>query len=278
MTLSLFFFILIIIYVNIIQLYEQKKGLIAIPIGKQNYKIVTKTIQYFSSSYYDFMFCRYDYNDNNDTHIDFKKYLNNVNLIIDIKEKNIRKWDCYKKYLTPQKISFSKYSHLFLWDDDIQVNSNFDSIFLLNILQKKHIHAAQPSLSYGCHYEFTRTHYKKSYGIKKVPFVEIMAPIYSVDVWKKCLHPLLLNHPLKGTGYGIDASFKCLCEKNQYVLDFSNISVYHRNNRSLKENNFISIEDYVFDDGYTKNLAYIKCKQKNKKLKWDCNETKNEPW
>ncbi len=129
-----------------------------------------------------------------------------------------RKWQVMYDYLTPAKVAL--YSHLFLWDDDLQPAPGFDGEVMLQFLQAFRIEIAQPVVRKNGHPPNVPR--KHDAPIRETFCVEVQVPCYSTKTWLECIRPRMIQTFLQ-TGWGIDAELHGSgdCAPNhQYALNF----------------------------------------------------------
>lgn len=126
----------------------------------------------------------------------------------------------------------SRFSFIFLWDDDIQVSdATFDATLVLKHLTATNAEAAQPSLS-SLNGRVTGI-YRPPPVFAQVENPEIMVPIYSALLWQ-CLWYLLTNR----ANWGLDlegSSYLCNCKRGFIYTQFS---IVHLNYRSMTSTPF----------------------------------------
>jgi hypothetical protein len=149
-------------------LLARKLGLIAIPAGEKAKPLVNALIQRFGFRDFSFMIFHWD----NATWNEFAWY----SQVVSIRALGQTKFWFAKRYLVPDVVQ--NYDYIWLWDDDIQMTSQFDPVRLTETLKAYHIHFAQPSLMWGEH-GLQGPVVRKRDGIEVgrfTTFVEVMIP------------------------------------------------------------------------------------------------------
>jgi hypothetical protein len=74
-------------------------------------------------------------------------------------------------------------SHLFLWDDDLEI-LDFDAAGFVEVMKRNNLAVAQPGIvaPFPLAHALTRRSYAHNSG-RLTNFVEIMAPCYRADAW-----------------------------------------------------------------------------------------------
>ena len=129
-----------------------------------------------------------------------------------------------------------RFSFIFLWDDDIQINNaTFDAALILKHLTATNAEAAQPSLN--SHNGRVNGYYRPPPVFAQIENPEIMVPIYSVPLWE-CLWHIVTNR----ASWGLDlegSSYLCNCKR---AFVYTQFSVNHLNYKTMSSepfNNYI---------------------------------------
>lgn len=224
----------------------EKKALVAIPVGYKAREAISSLIDSMGHRAFDYVLFAYD------------EYPWEVERLADkpgvtlLRTRGGRKWALYYNHLN-NRTHLEKYSHLFLWDDDLQpVLGYFDGELLLHFLQQLKIEIAQPMIRRNHHgsYGFEGTDFKMLSGggrdgafLREVQIVEIMAPCYSVRVWLECILPRMIDGGGEGGGWGIDIYLQntgsCVPEKLFSIA----LPLDHIDGKALEKNNTASRQE-----------------------------------
>lgn len=148
-----------------------------------------------------------------------------VKVIRDLRQ---QKYPMAKRHLPAARLSEQGYSHLFLWDDDMELEPGFNARDVLLTLQlASRIKVAAPFVTNGCHLacwvseeealardrspeaRLNASGHKWPHFLVETP--EMMVPIYSVDAWG-CYADLV--DPELPESWGIDSpAAGCLCDQ-----------------------------------------------------------------
>jgi len=175
----------------------KRKALVAVPIGiggRPHLRSIVSNLGYES---FDFLFFAYDSTDwSQEPWHPSQDADSNVEIISSVGFK----WTLYQEYLNATRVS--KYSHLFLWDEDMAPAPGFDGELLLQILQAFDIGIAQPVIRKKGGIWFGTQAGQLPGLMHEVPLVEVMCPCYATEVYLNCILPRLkLN---RGYGFGVD--------------------------------------------------------------------------
>ncbi|KAI9144888.1 hypothetical protein BKA69DRAFT_642040 [Paraphysoderma sedebokerense] len=153
---------------------KRKLGLVAIPAGEKAKPRVDELVRTFGMEHFSYFIFHWD----NSTWDDLPWYRD----VISARAIGQTKFWFAKRFLTPDVVQ--SYDYLWLWDDDIQLGSNFDAVGFTEILKSYNIHIAQPSLTIGQHGPQANVVTHRKVGIGRFTnFVEIMIPIFSSAAW-----------------------------------------------------------------------------------------------
>jgi hypothetical protein len=172
------------------------KALVSIPIGARALESISKLVKSMGHKAFDFKFFAYD-----DTNWTAEEWFGMDGVSV-IRTAGGRKWTLYFDYLLAENVT--SYTHLFLWDDDLEPTIEFDGEVLLHLLQAFDVGISQPMISLRAHTQFEGTaSSQREWGLlHQVAVVEIMAPIYSSLVWSDCIRPRMARD--RGSGWGLD--------------------------------------------------------------------------
>lgn len=217
-----------------------RKALVSIPIGKKARKTVSSVITSMGHHAFDYLLFAYD-----DFSWKTEAWYHEPGVSV-VHVPGGRMFQLYHDYLIPNKVS--PYSHLFLWDDDIQPAPGFDGEVLLQFLQAFNLDIAQPLIRKNAHGELV----DRGFGgtIREVKQVEIMVPCYSTKTWLECIRPRIIREFV--TSWGIDSvlhsSGSCAPE-NEYGI---RIPLDHMNFQSLTKLKGFSHQGYAEQREYQK--------------------------
>jgi hypothetical protein len=232
----------------------QTKALFCSPVGKKAKDRLPIILKTFGNTAFDFLFFAYDA-----TNWEQERWYRDPHISV-VKEEGMGKWVFAEKYLQPGIVK--NYSHIFFWDDDVAPSTRFDALQYLFIIQRNGIHMSQPMVSKGGHcgrkgtcigedelFPFTR----------KIPTVEVMAPVYSVEVWRTCFHnQISVSIDPRGTGWGVDVYLgncgACFTVEKKAI----NLPVWHMDTQSINRSTF-SQSGTEAAMGYQKLTAGLKC-------------------
>lgn len=176
-----------------------------------------------------------------------------------IREPNGLKYAVAKRHLPADHLQRQGYSHLFLWDDDIELQPDFCARDVLMTLQlTSQIKVAAPLVTGDCHLScwandemqtakaMLREGERASWAHLLIQTPEMMVPIYSVDAWS-CYAELVDDETPEC--WGIDSvTAGCLCEHAGATLHgpgqamLLHATVAHVNLRSLAQPGRANIE------------------------------------
>lgn len=174
------------------------KALVAIPIGSKAHDASTidALVRSMGHDAFDYLFFAFD-----DT--DWTEYDWYERPGVSVKHERGAKWTFYKDHLKPDVVE--KYTHLFLWDDDLAPAPGFDGEGLLHLMQSLDIVCAQPMIRSNAHnIEGTQVESRNgSHLLHETRVVEVMAPVLATKWWAQCIYPRLVRD--RGSGYGVDS-------------------------------------------------------------------------
>ncbi|CAL1352916.1 unnamed protein product [Linum trigynum] len=175
---------------------NERANLFAAAVGVKQKELVNKMVTKFLSSGFTVMLFHYD--DNVD---EWREFDWNSN-VIHVSAHNQTKWWFAKRFMHPDIVA--EYDYLFLWDEDIGVDS-FDPARYLSIVASEGLEISQPALDVRkseIHQQITArtksTVHRRIYktgscdGSSTKPpctaWVEMMAPVFSRDAWRCAWH------------------------------------------------------------------------------------------
>lgn len=209
-------------------LLEGKKCLFVAPVGREGKALSEKVIAKFGYSHFDYIFFVWD-----ETRFD-EDVFKPCRVIY---EKGL-KWFFIKKYLTPEFCR--KYSYIFLWDDDLDVD-RFDPMAFITIMKLNKLQVAQPALSADSHYTHPITLQQAGRIGRYVDFVEIMAQVFEANAWPRFWH--LMRADGNYWGFGYDNLARAVCGyQNMGIIDCQPV----RHTRPCRSNSVAAQEGAVF--------------------------------
>ncbi|CAL4953024.1 unnamed protein product [Urochloa decumbens] len=175
------------------------KSLLAIPVGIKQKVIVNKLVSKFPAANFIVMLFHYD------GMVDGWRDLKWSDRAIHVAVRDQTKWWFAKRFLHPDLVS--EYEYVFLWDEDIEVDS-FDPLKYLRIVRREGLEISQPALDRRSqiHHRLTargrkgdvhRRFYKtnghgrcdgNSTGPPCTGWVEMMVPVFSRAAWRCAWH------------------------------------------------------------------------------------------
>jgi len=172
------------------------KALVSIPIGAHAVDTIANLIKVMGHKAFDYTFFAYDDTDWS------KEVWFEIEGVSVLRTPHERKWTLYYDYLIAESVH--AYSHLLLWDDDLEPTAGFDGEVLLQMLQTFDIGISQPVIGKHSHVQFEGTTLgQRNWGLlHQISIVEIMAPMYSTAQWSECLRPRMARE--RGSGWGLD--------------------------------------------------------------------------
>ncbi|KAM7491557.1 hypothetical protein LguiA_034478 [Lonicera macranthoides] len=205
--------------------YPPKKGvncsnsLLAISVGLKQKEIVDKMVRKFLISEFAIMLFHYD------GIVDEWKDLEWSDRVIHVSAINQTKWWFAKRFLHPDIVA--EYSYIFLWDEDIGVES-FDPQRYLSIVKHEGLEISQPALdpeksevhhpitartkrskvhrrTYNAGYNGTRCN-ENSKGPPCTGWIEVMAPVFSRAAWR-CVWYMIQNDLIHAWGLDMQLGY-----------------------------------------------------------------------
>ena len=148
--------------------------------------------------------------------VDFTSNLNTTLM----KTSKGQKWKSVYDYIINNINFVSEYSHVWIPDDDLDTNPEILTAFFA-AAQREGVKLAQPSLTLDSYYSYLITlSFPFSYS-RAVSFVEVMAPLFSIQALLDCLWTFNLNE----SGWGLeDLWYKILSHKSDF--DSNHIVIY----------------------------------------------------
>jgi len=174
------------------------KSLLAVAVGRDGMPAVEFLMTKFPPSHFDVILFHYD--SSNWNH--FGWYSN----VTAVRALGQSKFWFAKRFLGPDIVK--GYRHIFLWDEDVVPSASFSAADYVETLETYHIHFSQPAIVMNAHYQNVLGRHSSGIG-RWVNFVEIMAPVFSVDAWIHCVHRMI--QPDLIWGWGLDQSWYRVC-------------------------------------------------------------------
>ncbi|KAJ3362154.1 hypothetical protein GGF32_006439 [Allomyces javanicus] len=230
--------------------HTKAPGLLAIPVGSKSRANVAPLLAQFRRDAFDCILFHYELADVDDTAhwaTDVPHYTDCVS----VRVPGQTKFWFAKRFLTPDTLG-TAYDYLFLWDDDAALPTpEWSALAMVHVLQRYHIHVAQPALLSGVPNK-PQAHLVKWHAPSGDPvpsparftnFVEVMFPIYSTAAWRACAWSAL---PYDGRSYwGADNAMYPLCVARGYcrfaVVDV--LPVHHRDARRLVQDQRTNVHE-----------------------------------
>ncbi|KAJ3373580.1 hypothetical protein GGF31_000421 [Allomyces arbusculus] len=230
--------------------HARAPGLLAIPVGSKSRANFAPLLAQFRRDAFDCIVFHYEPADTDDTAqwaADVPHYTDCVS----VRVPGQTKFWFAKRFLTPDTLG-TAYDYLFLWDDDAALPTpDWSALSMVHVLQRYHIHVAQPALLSGVPNK-PQAHLVKWHAPTGDPvpsparftnFVEVMFPIYSTAAWRTCAWSAL---PYDGRSYwGTDNAMYPLCVSRGYcrfaVVDV--LPVHHRDARRLAQDTGTNIRE-----------------------------------
>lgn len=206
----------------------KERGLLLLGAGSKNYDLVEILVSHFLATR-SFLVCLLAYEDF-DWRGSFPSWANDVEII----RENGWKYSLVAKHFPADKLERMGISHIFMWDDDVELTPGFNASLFLRVLQSApQIHVAAPAVGANCHLvcwaaqppaDLVTVH-----AVASTP--EMMFPIYSTKAWR--CYASLLNEQTPEM-WGIDSSAAgCACRDTGSALSeygqaiFVNQLVHH---------------------------------------------------
>ncbi|XP_062207901.1 uncharacterized protein LOC133909471 [Phragmites australis] len=175
------------------------KSLLAIPVGIKQKAVVDKLVSKFPAANFTVMLFHYD------GVVDRWRDLRWCDCAIHVAARDQTKWWFAKRFLHPDLVA--EYEYIFLWDEDIEVDS-FDPLEYLLIVRREGLEISQPALDRrseihhqitvrtkrgDVHRRFRKTNgQRRCYGNSTGPpctgWVEMMVPVFSPAAWRCTWH------------------------------------------------------------------------------------------
>ncbi|GJN10150.1 hypothetical protein PR202_ga28217 [Eleusine coracana subsp. coracana] len=177
---------------------QQRKSLLAVPVGIKNKNVVDKLVSKFPSSDFTVMLFHYD---------------------------GATKLWFAKRFLHPDVVD--DYDYIFLWDEDIEVDA-FDPARYLAVVRREGLEVSQPALDRASEIHHAHTARRLAGPNNPEPtdvhrgagWVEVMVPVLSRKAWR-CAWGMLQNDLIHGWGLDYKLGY-CAGEdrvKNVGVVD-----------------------------------------------------------
>ena len=180
------------------------KILFASPVGEGCQDLLPATLHSFQSSGSDIVLFHYDDSDLSCS----------INTAATIHKGRGMKWDLAKYHISVQLAD--AYDYIFLWDDDIEINSevlgfsedlvciggHFNPQKFCSIMARNRLSLAQPAIKSKFPLSHKITAVDDDYSIGRLTnFVEIMCPVFARDAWIKMRSYITEDNP---TAWGYD--------------------------------------------------------------------------
>ena len=176
---------------------EAKKSLYVSCVGKDGKEFLKKIIRQFGVKDFDYLIIVYD-----DTKFN-EDIFSTCRFIID----KGYKWQLIKKHVLAEY--GEQYDYIFLWDDDIDIES-FSVGKFIEILNRNNLDVAQPALIGKSHYSHIITLQNPKYKIgRRTDFVEIMVPVIKGKQWPVFWSMIEKDYNFWGWGYDFYLMSKC---------------------------------------------------------------------
>ena len=135
-----------------------------------------------------------------------------------VREKGL-KWYFMKKYLTPAQCE--AFDYIFVWDDDLDIGA-FSYKRFIQIMEANDLDVAQPALA-GDNWAHRITCQRERGLGRLVDFVEIMAPVFTREAWKRWWY--MMESDSNGWGFYYDDLAKSYCGyKRMAVIDAETVN------------------------------------------------------
>ncbi|KNE64712.1 hypothetical protein AMAG_10063 [Allomyces macrogynus ATCC 38327] len=225
-------------------------GLLAIPVGSKSRANVAPLLAQFRRDAFECILFHYEPANVDDT-TQWAADVPHYKDCVTVRVPGQTKFWFAKRFLTPDTLG-TAYDYLFLWDDDAALPTpEWSALAMVHVLQRYHIHVAQPALLSGVPNK-PQAHLVKWHAPSGAPvpsparftnFVEVMFPIYSTEAWRACAWSAL---PYDGRSYwGADNAMYPLCVARGYcrfaVVDA--LPVHHRDARRLVQDQRTNVRE-----------------------------------
>jgi|GEM_PF-207012 len=207
--------------------HSSQKNLYVSCVGKYGKHYLKAIIERFGHETFDYLIMVYDDAEFNEEIFAKCRF---------IREKGL-KWQLIKKHV-PGSLG-QKYRHIFLWDDDVDIE-NFSVLNFLDIMERNALDIAQPALklkSFFSHF-ITLKDYRYKVG-RRTDFVEVMIPVVRGTQWSKFYYMIEKDYNYWGWGYDLYLLSKCGFHR---VGIIDQEAVYHT--RSVRGRQIDNVSDF----------------------------------
>ncbi|RLN23882.1 uncharacterized protein C2845_PM07G32760 [Panicum miliaceum] len=215
------------------------KSLLAVPVGIKQKAVVDRLVSKFPAANFTVMLFHYD------GVVDGWRDLEWSDRAIHVAARDQTKWWFAKRFLHPDLVA--EYEHIFLWDEDIGVDS-FDPLEYLRIVRREGLEISQPALDRRSqiHHRLTararqggdvhRRFYKTkgrgrcdsgSTGPPCAGWVEVMVPVFSRAAWR-CAWHLVQNDLVYGWGIDFKLGYCAQGDRSRNIGVVDSQFVLHR--------------------------------------------------
>nr|CAB3475247.1 unnamed protein product [Digitaria exilis] len=217
---------------------KPSKSLLAIPVGIKQKAVVDKLVSKFPAANFIVMLFHYD------GMVDGWRDLKWSDRAIHVAVRDQTKWWFAKRFLHPDLVS--EYEYIFLWDEDIEVDS-FDPLEYLKIVRREGLEISQPALDRrsqihhrltargrkgDVHRRFYKTNghgrcYGNSTGPPCTGWVEMMVPVFSRAAWR-CSWQMIQNDLIYAWGLDFKLGYCAQGDRRRNVGVVDSQFVLHR--------------------------------------------------
>ncbi|KAF8665004.1 hypothetical protein HU200_054328 [Digitaria exilis] len=217
---------------------KPSKSLLAIPVGIKQKAVVDKLVSKFPAANFIVMLFHYD------GMVDGWRDLKWSDRAIHVAVRDQTKWWFAKRFLHPDLVS--EYEYIFLWDEDIEVDS-FDPLEYLKIVRREGLEISQPALDRrsqihhrltargrkgDVHRRFYKTNghgrcYGNSTGPPCTGWVEMMVPVFSRAAWR-CSWHMIQNDLIYAWGLDFKLGYCAQGDRRRNVGVVDSQFVLHR--------------------------------------------------
>jgi len=160
-------------------------------------------------------------------------YGDNPDLYYDREQRRIDskgpKWPALYRLIADYRADILAYDYIWFPDDDLVTNAT-DINRLFTDMAEFNLQLAQPSLTHDSIVGHPITLTNKSFRLRYVTFVEIMAPCFSRAFMEHCWHTFNENV----SGYGLDFLWPAMLERKDQVAIIDEIAVKHTRARGAQ--------------------------------------------
>ncbi|GJN37407.1 hypothetical protein PR202_gb26358 [Eleusine coracana subsp. coracana] len=177
---------------------QQKKSLLAVPVGIKNKNVVDKLVSKFPASDFTVMLFHYDGA--------VEQWGDEFDRAVHVAAKGQTKLWFAKRFLHPDVVD--DYDYVFLWDEDIEVDA-FDPVRYLAVVRREGLEVSQPALDRASEIHHAHTARRLAAGPNNpeptdvhraaAGWMEVMVPVLSRKAWR-CAWGMLQNDLIHGWG------------------------------------------------------------------------------